>query len=126
MDEVGYRVGLPTQGLQVVSVNPGHALPLLCPLSRENLPLLGRTKQQEEVTCRTGEVLQGMQLARGGGRMYSRGLRDYSSHFTTEKMSMHKSWKQKGILLRTHRPVCVPYTCTCVREYEWLWTSLHP
>lgn len=57
MDEVGYGVGLPTQGFQVVGVNPGHALPLLRPLSRENLPLLGRAKQQEEVTCRTGEVL---------------------------------------------------------------------
>lgn len=56
--------------------------------------------------------------------MYSQGLRD-SSHFTTEKISMHKSWKQKGILLRTHWPACVPYTCTCVREYGWLRISLH-
>lgn len=63
MDEVGYRVGLPSQGLQVVSVDASHTLPLLCMLSREYLPLLRGAEQQKEVTCRTGELLQGMQLA---------------------------------------------------------------
>lgn len=64
VDEVGYRVGLPTQGLQVVGVDACHALPLLCPLGREHLPLLGGAEQQEEVTCGTGELLQGAWLAR--------------------------------------------------------------
>lgn len=66
MDEVGYRVGLPSQGLQVVSVDASHALPLLGTLSRENLPLLRGAEQQEEVTCRTGE-LRIMRLTREEG-----------------------------------------------------------
>lgn len=66
MDEVGYRVGLPSQGLQVVSVDASHALPLLGTLSRENLPLLRGAEQQEEVACRTGELLI-MRLAREEG-----------------------------------------------------------
>lgn len=38
---------------------------------------------------------------------------------------MHKSWNQEGVRLRTHRSVCVLYTCTRVRERGLLRISLH-
>ena len=104
MDEVGHRVGLPAQWLQVVSVETGRALPLLRALGREHLPLLGGAEQQEEVTC-----------GHTGGHCRATPAVLATPGPAGEAWTLCPHWLQGGSALANQRPIP---TGTCMASCE--------